>query len=211
MGDAVNVAARLEAAAGPGEILLGASTYALVRDAVTVDEGRALTLKGKAEPVTGFRLLEVALAPLAPGRMRPGFVGRTHELAMLDAAFDRSVDGPACVFVTVLGVAGVGKSRLAEEFAAGLGERARVIGGRCLAYGDGITFWPVAELVKDACGIGGDARGAAKEKMLEALRGADDAGVDRGRARRRDRVRGHVRHAAGDLLGGSSLPRGARA
>ncbi|MGZ5294182.1 MAG: AAA family ATPase [Actinomycetota bacterium] len=176
VGDAVNVAARLEAAAGPGEILLGASTYALVRGVVTVDEGRALTLKGKAEPVTGFRLLDVEPTPAAPGRMRPGFVGRTRELAMLDAAFERSADGPVCVLVTVLGAAGVGKSRLAEEFAAGLGESARVIGGRCLAYGDGITFWPVAELVKGACGIGGsDPRDVAKVKMLAALRGADDA------------------------------------
>ena len=93
--------------------------------------------------------------------MRPGFVGRTQELELLDASFDRSVDGPACELVTVLGAAGVGKSRLAEEFATGLGERARVIGGRCLAYGEGITFWPVAELVKDACGIGGDPREVA--------------------------------------------------
>jgi class 3 adenylate cyclase/tetratricopeptide (TPR) repeat protein len=175
VGDTVNVAARLETAAGPGEILLGASTYALVRGAVTVDEGRALTLKGKAEPVTGFRLLDVEPAPAAPGRMRPGFVGRTRELELLDASFERSVTGPACELVTVLGAAGVGKSRLAEEFAIGLGERARVIGGRCLAYGEGITFWPVAELVKDACGIGGDPREVAKEKMLGALRGADDA------------------------------------
>ena len=176
VGDAVNVAARLETAAGPGEILVGASTYALVRGAVTVDEGRALTLKGKAEPVTGFRLLGVEPAPAAPDRMRPGFVGRARELHQLDSAFDRSAEGPACVLVTVLGAAGVGKSRLVEEFAAGIGERARVIGGRCLAYGDGITFWPVAELVKDACGIGGgDAREVAKEKMRHTLGGADDA------------------------------------
>ena len=176
VGDAVNVAARLETAAGPGEILVGASTYALVRGAVTVDEGRALTLKGKAEPVTGFRLLGVEPAPAAPDRMRPGFVGRARELHQLDAAFDRSAEGPACVLVTVLGAAGVGKSRLVEEFAAAIGERARVIGGRCLAYGDGITFWPVAELVKDACGIGGgDAREVAKEKMRHTLGGADDA------------------------------------
>ncbi|MEO8476525.1 MAG: adenylate/guanylate cyclase domain-containing protein [Actinomycetota bacterium] len=176
VGDTVNVAARLEQAAGPGEILLGARTYALVRGAVTVDEGRALSLKGKADPVTGYRLLSVEGVPGATDRLRPGFVGRLDELEALGAAFDRSVDGTTCVLLTMLGVAGVGKSRLSEEFSASLGDRARVIGGRCLPYGDGITFWPVAELVKDACGIGGDdPRELARRKILDALAGADDA------------------------------------
>jgi class 3 adenylate cyclase/tetratricopeptide (TPR) repeat protein len=176
VGDAVNVAARLEQAAGPGEILLGASTYALVRGAVSVDEGRALSLKGKADPVTGYRLIDVDRAPGAVDRLHPGFVGRAREFEALGAAFERSVQGATCVLLTVLGTAGVGKSRLADEFAASLDDRARVIGGRCLPYGDGITFWPIAELVRDACGIGtSDGRALARRKILDALDGGPDA------------------------------------
>ncbi len=175
VGDAVNVAARLEQAAAPGEILLGAETYTLVRGSVSVDEGSALSLKGKATPVTGFRLIEVVPDPGRADRLSPVLVGRDRELEVLRDAFDRSVRDRACVLLTVLGVAGVGKSRLSEEFAASLGDSARVVRGRCLAYGDGITFWPVAEVVKDACDIrGDDPRDVAREKIAGSLLGADE-------------------------------------
>ena len=175
-GDTVNVAARLEQTAAPGEILLGSQTYALVRGSVTVDEGRALSLKGKAEPVTGYRLIEMATRPGRSNRVGPAFVGRRRELTALRDAFDRSVREPLCLLLTVLGVAGVGKSRLAEEFAASVADRARVVRGRCLPYGEGITFWPVAEMVKDACGIGvDDPRETARDKIAGTLAGADDA------------------------------------
>ena len=153
VSDAVNVAARLEQTAAPGEVLLGADTYALVRGVVTVDEGRALSLKGKADPVMGFRLVAVEPGSEMGHRATPAFVGRSEEFAALEAAFARSLEERSCVLLTVLGAAGVGKSRLADEFAAHLGEGVVVARGRCLPYGDGITFWPVAELVKDACGI----------------------------------------------------------
>jgi len=175
-GDVVNVAARLEQTAAPGEILLGSQTYALVRGSVTVDEGRALSVKGKAEAVTGYRLIQVAPRPERADRSGPAFVGRRRELAALREAFDRSVREPVCLLLTILGTAGVGKTRLAEEFAASVENQARVVRGRCLPYGEGITFWPVAELVKDACGIGGDdSRETAREKIAKTLAGADDA------------------------------------
>jgi class 3 adenylate cyclase/tetratricopeptide (TPR) repeat protein len=173
VGDAVNVAARLEQAAAPGEILLGAETSALVRGSVTLDAGSALSLKGKADPVTGFRLLDVTSDRVE--RPRPAFIGRDRELGVLRAAFDRSVRERTCVLLSVLGMAGVGKSRLAEELTASL-EGARVVTGRCLPYGDGITFWPVAEVVKDACGIASeDPREVAREKIARVVDGAGDA------------------------------------
>ena len=176
VSDAVNVAARLEQTAAPGEVLLGLETYALVRDAVKVDEGRAFSLKGKTEPVTGFRLLEVDPASGSPARASPAFVGRANEFEALRHAFETSVEEERCVMLTVFGVAGVGKSRLAGEFAEGLGEEARVVRGRCLPYGDGITFWPIAELVKDACDIAAeDSRDVARAKIEHVVGSSDQA------------------------------------
>jgi class 3 adenylate cyclase/tetratricopeptide (TPR) repeat protein len=147
-GDAVNVGARLEQAAAPGEILLGGETQRLVRDAVEVEPLPPLELKGKSEPVPAYRL--VSIDGNAPGlARRPGapLVGRVRELALLRQAFESAVERRACQLVTVLGPAGVGKSRLIAEFNAGA-EGARVIAGRCLNYGEGITFWPLVEALK---------------------------------------------------------------
>jgi predicted ATPase/class 3 adenylate cyclase len=175
VGDAVNVAARLEQTAAPGEILLGLQTYALVRASVSVDEGRSISLKGKADPVTGYRLLEVPPGSERAERISPQFVGRSPELDGLREAFDRSSRDRACVLLTVLGTAGMGKSRLAEEFSARVAGDARVLHGRCLSYGDGITFWPVAEMVREACGIGGDdLREEARSKIASALGEGED-------------------------------------
>ena len=146
LGDAVNVAARLEQAALPGEILLGAGTLRLVRNAVEVEALEPLELKGKSGPVPAFRLL--SLDPLAPGVARMtdvALVGREHELTLLRNLWERTVAESACHLVTLLGVAGVGKSRLAQELIANIGEAATTLRGRCLHYGDGITFWPIVE------------------------------------------------------------------
>jgi predicted ATPase/class 3 adenylate cyclase len=176
LGDAINVAARLEQTAAPGDVLLGRQTYALVRDAVSVDDGRALSLKGKAEPVTGYRLIDVEPRAVRDDHGAPAFVGREREVRDLREAFDESVRDSCCVLLTVLGSAGVGKSRLAEEFARSVSAEASVVRGRCLPYGDGITFWPVAEMVRDACDIGIDEpRDAAREKIARVLDGKDDA------------------------------------
>jgi class 3 adenylate cyclase len=144
-GDAVNVAARLEQAAAPGEVLIGAETRRLVRDAVTI-EPVAVEAKGKGT-VDAFRLTAVdPAAPALARRLDAPLVGRERELELLRQAVNRAVGESACHLFTLLGAAGVGKSRLAAEFLAGVD--AQVIRGRCLDYGDGITFWPVAEALK---------------------------------------------------------------
>ncbi|HET8558785.1 MAG TPA: adenylate/guanylate cyclase domain-containing protein, partial [Gaiellaceae bacterium] len=143
-GDAVNVAARLEQAAQPGDVLIGEETLRLVRAAVSVGDERRLDLKGKAEPVVAYPLLAVT------GELERTFstpmVGRGRELQGLRDAFARAAADRSCQLFTILGSAGVGKSRLAAEFLAGL--EARVVRGRCLSYGEGITYWPVVEILK---------------------------------------------------------------
>ena len=152
-GDAVNVAARLEQAARPGEILIGDTTRRLLPETVIVEPAGAPVLRGKTQRVEVWRLVEIL--PDVPAFLRPlasPFVGRERELAQLEAAFARVAGEGACRLVTVLGPPGVGKSRLAREFLAHVGVRARVVVGRCLAYGEGITYWPLAEIVQQVAG-----------------------------------------------------------
>ncbi|MGH3233868.1 MAG: AAA family ATPase, partial [Streptosporangiaceae bacterium] len=151
-GDTVNVAARLEQAAPAGEVLIGESTYRLVRETVEVVPVEPLELKGKPEPVPAYRLLSVAAGPRS-ARPAGRLVGRAREIAALEAEFRRSVAGPEGRLVTLVGDAGVGKSRLIEEFVRSVSEEATVLRGRCLSYGDGITFWPLAEVLRQAAGI----------------------------------------------------------
>ena len=151
-GDAVNTAARLEQAAASGEILVGETTYRLVRDAVVAEEVAAVEAKGKAEPVLAWRL--VSVHPSAEGiarRRDVPIVGRERELRLLREAFDRAVADRSCVLFTIFGAPGVGKSRLVEEFLGGLD--AEALRGRCLPYGDGITYWPVVEMLTRAAGL----------------------------------------------------------
>ena len=144
-GDAVNVAARLEQAAAPGEVLLGEPTLALVRDAVDMQAVEPLALKGKSEPVPAFRLVAVREAP---GRRHDtAFVGRDRERETLLEAWRRALDGQRCEVATVVGDAGVGKSRLVAELLESL-DGARVVRGRCLPYGEGVGYWPVVEVLK---------------------------------------------------------------
>jgi predicted ATPase/class 3 adenylate cyclase len=166
-GDAVNVAARLEQAAAPGEILVGDATLRLVRDIVEVGEERLLELKGKAEPVPAWPLL--AIGGELERRFGTPMVGRENELLRLRAVFDQAVRDRSCQLFTVLGSAGVGKSRLAAELLAGLD--ARIVRGRCLSYGEGITYWPVVEILKELGSLpGGDAG-----RPLRSLLGETDA------------------------------------
>src|SRR5262249_22681451 len=147
VGDAVNIAARLEQAAGPGEILLGPETAELVRDAVSVETMEPIALKGKSHPVAVSRLVEGLVPTGSPPRhLDTPMVGRAHQLQLLEDAFASVVRERTCVLFTLLGVAGVGKSRLTAEFTGKLG--ATVVQGRCLSYGEGITYWPVVEVVK---------------------------------------------------------------
>ncbi|MEO6059033.1 MAG: adenylate/guanylate cyclase domain-containing protein [Candidatus Limnocylindria bacterium] len=178
-GDAVNVAARLEAAAAPGEILLGADTYALVRAAVLTEAMQPLSLKGKSEPVPAWRLTGVSDA--VGRRARPSeapLVGRRRPLRLMDDAFHEAVEERICHLFTILGAAGVGKSRVVDEFIGSLGEQAQVASGRCLAYGHGLTYWPVIEAIRSGIGIAEDeVPEAAIARLRQVL--ADEPEADR--------------------------------
>ncbi|MGH3247552.1 MAG: AAA family ATPase [Trebonia sp.] len=153
VGDAVNTAARLQAAAQPGEILIGTDTAAMVRAQVGIEPVPPLRLKGKARPVPAWRVIQPVRAEQdAESRMTP-FVGREDELAELRRAFIRTAGrGQACL-VTVLGTPGIGKSRLVREFLAAVSPgRATVLSARCPAHGRGLTYAPLAELLRSGPG-----------------------------------------------------------
>jgi class 3 adenylate cyclase len=176
LGDAVNVAARLEQVAAPGEVLLGQSTFRLVRDAVEVERVAPLVLKGKGAPVAAWRLR--AVDPVAPGHARrqdAPIVGREPELRLFEWVFERVAGTRTCHLLTVLGQAGVGKTRLVGEALAGL-PGATVLRGRCLSYGEGITYWPVAEVVRQAAGIADTDPPAGAVAKLHRLLGASAGG-----------------------------------
>jgi predicted ATPase/class 3 adenylate cyclase len=178
VGGAVNLAARLQQAAAPGEILLGRDTYELVRDSVSVDEGSSLVLKGKRLPVTAYRLIDITSFGERPKRADPPLVGRADEISRMREAFDLAVAQRTCRLLTVTGTAGAGKSRLASEFVTGIEGEAVTIEGRCLPYGDGITFWPVAEAVRQLAGIDlDDPLEIARSKLEALLRGVEESGL----------------------------------
>jgi len=179
VGDTVNLAARLEQAAATGEILLGPATYALVRDRVIAEPTAPLELKGKAGSVVAYRLYSVGPRPDELGsRPDPLLVGRDGELEVLGSMFDLAVADRSCVLVTILGPAGIGKSRLAREFVSTMKPDALVLRARCLPYGDGITFWPVANLVKEASGVvDDDGRDDVRSKIHAAMAGCSDAAL----------------------------------
>jgi predicted ATPase/class 3 adenylate cyclase len=167
-GDAVNTAARLEQNAPACEILLGDPTYRLVKDAVEVEEVEPLELKGKAERVPAYLLRSVKVAEEGIARrLDAPMVGRADELQVLMDALQRSATARQAELVTVFGPAGVGKSRLLREFVSRAGENVSHLRGHCLSYGDGITFWPLAEVIRQAADIGDDDElQEAREKLF---------------------------------------------
>jgi class 3 adenylate cyclase/tetratricopeptide (TPR) repeat protein len=168
-GDAVNVAARLQQAAEPGEVLVGGATVGLTRDALDVEPLEPLKLKGKAVAVEAFRL--VSVHEVAP-RGGPRFVGRERELALVHEAWRRAESEGRCELFTICGEAGVGKSRLVAEALASI--TARVVQGRCLPYGEGITYWPVVEVIKQ---LGVPASDPAAAAAIQSLLGESGAGT----------------------------------
>src|SRR5438132_1829328 len=170
-GDAVNVAARLEQAAEPGEILAGERTAAAARGAFEFGDRTTVEAKGKSAGVPCRRVVR-ALSLMRTRRVRGlarAFVGRDAELERLYAAFRRAAQGSRPVLVTIVGDAGVGKTRLMRELWDRLGaeehEPVRRT-GRCLAYGQGITYWPLAEVLKEHLGI---LESDAPEEVLRRL------------------------------------------
>jgi class 3 adenylate cyclase/tetratricopeptide (TPR) repeat protein len=177
-GEPVIVAKRLEQAAGPGQILIGKTTFPLVEHAVKAGPLERIPVKGKHEDVGRRRVDEVDhAAPSLARRLDVPIVGREEELRLLHQAFEQAVDESSCRLFTVLGPAGIGKSRLARELASSLAGRATSAVGRCLPYGEGITFWPLTEILgavgdEDALG---EALGDERDVVLQMLRGATGA------------------------------------
>lgn len=177
LGDAVNVAARLEQAAGANQILLGANTLRLVQGAVDAEALDPLSLKGKGDPVPAFRLLGLLAEP-SPSvrRLDAPMVGRGDEQALLASVLERVVAERSCHLVMVLGPAGIGKTRLAAELVRSVEADVRVVRGHCPSYGEGITFWPVAEVIRQAAGIAEDDSADAVRARLEAALGEEAEG-----------------------------------
>jgi class 3 adenylate cyclase len=174
IGDAVNVAARLEQNAEPSSILAGRTTYLAARDAFEFGEERALDLKGKEERVVA----RPVLAPRAeiergiPG-LRSHMVGRAREFDTLVDLLHEAVDAGRPRVALVVGPAGIGKSRLVMEFlrlAASRHEDLTVLRGRCLAAGPGVTFWALGEILREACGIGLDEPAQTARERLSGTR-----------------------------------------
>jgi class 3 adenylate cyclase/tetratricopeptide (TPR) repeat protein len=174
-GDAVNVAARLEQAAEPGTILAGERTYLAARNAFRFEPPVALELKGKAEAVSAWRVVE----PLPEAtRGVPGLwsvmVGRDRELDTLLTLLEEAIETGRPRMVAVYGPAGIGKSRLVQELlraASSAHQELGVLRGRCLAAGQGITYWALGEILREATGIGlGDPADAAAEKFRRGVR-----------------------------------------
>jgi predicted ATPase/class 3 adenylate cyclase len=151
-GDVMNTAARLQSAAPVDGIVVSAATYEATADAIEYRAADPVQAKGKSEPLPVW---EVVAARRAPSRRAPSgvrLVGRERELEVLAELWQRVRDDRRAGLATVLGPPGIGKSRLLVEFAA-RAEEATVHWGRCLSYGEGITYWPIAEILNDAAGI----------------------------------------------------------
>src|SRR5262249_29869276 len=149
-------------AAAPGQILIGEETLRLVAAGVEVGPVEQLELKGKAAPVPAYPLVSLLDAP---GRSHASrFVGRSAELRLLAEGWHRALAESRCELATVLGEAGVGKSRLVDEFLAALDVRS--VHGRCLPYGEGITYWPVVEVLKQLAALPSDPAAAVSIRSL---------------------------------------------
>jgi len=177
-GDVVNVAARLEQAAPERDVLIGDTTYRLVREVVDAEAVEPLTLKGKSEPVPAYRLVAVRAGEWFARRLEAPLVGRAGELEQLTSSFERAKRQQTLELVTIVGHAGMGKTRLVQELLRRVGPNTLVLHGRCLSYGEGMTFWPFAEIVRGAVGASATEPGPrVRTKLLDLLQEA--AVVDR--------------------------------
>ncbi|MEA2510176.1 MAG: hypothetical protein QOG21_2258, partial [Actinomycetota bacterium] len=153
-GDAVNVAARLEQAAGTGEILIGQTTYGLIRDAVVAEAVEPLALKGKSDPIPAWKVDRISAE--GPGLLRRGrspLVGREREQRLLADTLGRVTREQRCHLFTIFGSAGVGKTRFVNEVIEGASGDSWVLRGSCLSYGEGVAFRPLVEMISDAASI----------------------------------------------------------
>ena len=146
LGHAINMAARLEQAAQPGQVLVGRDTFVLVESAVTASEVEPLAVKGSSVPVRAWSVAGGREAGQTSS-ITGAFVGRQAELAAIHGAFESAVRENACVLVTVAAPPGLGKSRLIAEATERMGAQARIVMGRCVPYGEGTPYAPLAEIV----------------------------------------------------------------
>jgi class 3 adenylate cyclase/tetratricopeptide (TPR) repeat protein len=174
-GDVVNTAARLEQAARSDSILVGEAAYRATRDAIEYAEVAPVTAKGKEQPVRAWEA-RATRAPAAPDLVDPSrspLIGRDDELDVLRGAFDRVRRDRTPQLVTLVGVPGIGKSRLVAELAAAVAQGPEAVvwrQGRSLPYGDGVTFWALAEMTKAQAGIlHSDGAAAAAAKLHDAV------------------------------------------
>src|SRR6266550_703142 len=170
-GDVMNTAARIESAAPVDGILVGEKTYRATRAAIDYREADSIAAKGKSEPVSVWEVLGEKEATPTPAIESP-LVGREAELEQLVGFAEAMIEAGRPAIATVLGSPGIGKSRLLTEVATRLDERCArcaIYRGRCLSYGEGITYWPVNEILKEAAGILHDDDPEASAAKLRAL------------------------------------------
>jgi class 3 adenylate cyclase/tetratricopeptide (TPR) repeat protein len=154
-GEAVNIAARLQQAAAPQQLLIGPTTHRLAFGRLEVEDVGPLDVRGRGEPIWVWSAVGINDGVGRSHTIEAPFIGREPELELLENTYKRSVRDRRAHLVTIFGEAGIGKSRLAAEFLDSL-EGATVLKGRCLPYGESVTYWPVAEMVKSAAGIADD-------------------------------------------------------
>jgi class 3 adenylate cyclase len=178
-GDSVNVADRLQKAAAAGEVLAGERTVAAAAGAFEFGESRAVDAKGKPGGIEGVPVARAlrTMRPRGVAGLRRVFVGRDSELELLRATYRRTAATGEPHLVTLVGEPGVGKSRLVRELLAALADEEpppTVRTGRCLAYGDGITYWPLGEIVREQLGV---REGASAEDLERGLAGREVLGL----------------------------------
>ena len=199
-GDVLNTAARIQSAAPTDGILVGEQTYLATKHAFEFRDAEPLQAKGKAEPVHVWEVVAEQDAVAARPRAEQQLIGRLEELEELSTFCNASLEEPHVGVVTILGSPGIGKSRLLLELVHRLEEQCDVYWGRCLSYGEGITYWPVQEIVEDAAGIlrQDDAEGKAAKlaALLESLGTTD-----------KDELRS-IAAAISNLIGASTTPLG---
>src|SRR2546421_8461226 len=154
-GEAVTLAARLQQVAGAGEIVIGPHAYRLTQGRVRAEDVGPIDVKGFGDRIWVWRVEGMIDGAPAQPIVRAPLVGRDSELVLLANTYERAVRNRRAQLFTIYGDPGVGKSRLAREFVEGL-EGATVLGGRALPYGESVTYWALAEMVKSAAGITDD-------------------------------------------------------
>ncbi len=176
-GDVVNVAARLQASAEPGTVVVAERTRSLTAAQVAYAELAPAVLKGKAAPLARWQATGMHEVPAgeAGARSATRFVGRSAELAVLQAAYRRASTRPGLELVLVIGEPGAGKSRLAAEFFGWIDQRSEPVcwrQGRCLPYGDDVVFYPLAEIVRAEAGIlDSDDQQTVRDKLTRTVAG----------------------------------------